>query len=125
MANTVNTRIKKIRKSKGITQMEMAQILGVKHDTYSKMERNSNISCEFLLQLSKILETDVTQFFYDDYENETIKSPVIVARDTYEKLVVIAMRNLPSASKKEVYEIIVEKFINANGLINGILNDII
>lgn len=124
MADTINSRIKKIRKSKGITQVEMAKILGMKHDTYSKVERNGNISCELLLKLSALFKTDVTQFLYDDYENETINSPFIIARDIYEKLVVIAMRNLPSESKKEVYDIIVEKFVNAKGLINGVLSDI-
>lgn len=124
MADTINSRIKKIRKSKGITQVEMAKILGMKHDTYSKLERNGNISCELLLKLSVLFKTDVTQFLYDDYENETINSPFIIARDIYEKLVVIAMRNLPSESKKEVYDIIVEKFVNAKGLINGVLSDI-
>ena len=124
MADAINSRIKKIRKSKGITQVEMAKILGMKHDTYSKLERNGNISCELLLKLSALFKTDVTQFLYDDYENETINSPFIIARDIYEKLVVIAMRNLPSESKKEVYDIIVEKFVNAKGLINGVLSDI-
>ena len=66
-------RIKKLRKSKGVTQRELAERLGISEQAISKWEKNlSNPSTKNLLQISKIFGVSIT-YFYQDEETQSKK----------------------------------------------------
>ncbi len=58
MDSSINERLKKFRKSKGMRQEDLANKIGIKPTTYSQMERTGGITCERLLQLAAALEID-------------------------------------------------------------------
>ena len=60
---TQGERIKKLRKSKGVTQRELAERLGISEQAVSKWEKNlSNPSTKNLLQIAKIFGVCTTSF---------------------------------------------------------------
>lgn len=66
-------RIKKLRKSKGVTQRELAERLGISEQAISKWEKNlSNPSTKNLLQIAKIFGVSIT-YFYQDEETQSKK----------------------------------------------------
>lgn len=70
---TQGERIKKLRKSKGITQRELAARLGISEQAISKWEKNlSNPSTKNLLQIAKIFGVSIT-YFYQDEETQSKK----------------------------------------------------
>ncbi len=56
---TVNQRVKHFRKLLQFTQTNMAERLGIKCSTYSQLERKGNITCERLIEISKILNINI------------------------------------------------------------------
>ena len=70
---TQGERIKKLRKSKGVTQKELANRLGISEQAISKWEKNlSNPSMKNLLQIAKIFGVSIT-YFYQDEETQSKK----------------------------------------------------
>ena len=70
---TQGERIKKLRKSKGVTQRELAERLGISEQAISKWEKNlSNPSTKNLLQIAKIFGVSIT-YFYQDEETQSKK----------------------------------------------------
>ncbi len=70
---TQGERIKKLRKSKGVTQRELAQRLGISEQAVSKWEKNlSNPSTKNLLQIAKIFNVSIT-YFYQSEESQSKK----------------------------------------------------
>ena len=70
---TQGERIKKLRKSKGVTQRELAERLGISEQAVSKWEKNlSNPSTKNLLQISKIFGVSIT-YFYQSEESQSKK----------------------------------------------------
>ena len=64
-------RIKKLRKSKGVTQRELAERLGISEQAISKWEKNlSNPSTKNLLQIAKIFGVSIT-YFYQPEETQS------------------------------------------------------
>ncbi len=57
--NTINKRIAAYRKLAGFTQDSAAAALGMKKNTYSRMERVGNPSPEMLVKLSKLYKVTV------------------------------------------------------------------
>ena len=55
---TVNERIRYFRKRAGLTQADVAEQMGLKLNTYSKMEREGRITVDRLLKLAQILDVD-------------------------------------------------------------------
>ena len=55
---TVNQRIFHYRKLAGLTQAEVADQMGLKLNTYSKMEREGKITVDKLIKLAQILDVD-------------------------------------------------------------------
>lgn len=51
----INKRIKIYRKRAGITQNELAEVIGMKGSTYSQAEREGNITCDLLLRVAAAL----------------------------------------------------------------------
>lgn len=70
---TQGERIYKLRKSKGVTQRELAQRLGISEQAVSKWEKNlSNPSTKNLLQIAKIFGVSIT-YFYQSEESQSKK----------------------------------------------------
>lgn len=70
---TQGERIKKLRKTKGVTQRELAERLGISEQAISKWEKNlSNPSTKNLLQIAKIFGVSIT-YFYQDEETQSKK----------------------------------------------------
>ncbi len=56
--------IKEARKTRGMTQMELAELIGVSYQQVQKYEKGSdNISVERLKQIAKAINVPVTLFF--------------------------------------------------------------
>jgi transcriptional regulator with XRE-family HTH domain len=56
--------IKEARKARGMTQMELSELIGVSYQQIQKYEKGSdNISVERLKQISKAVNVPVTLFF--------------------------------------------------------------
>ena len=104
--DTINKRIKYYRKKAGYCQYDVAEMLDMKLDTYSKMERFGNISCEILIKLSDILQVNPLLLLYNEEditlpdEEELTDEPIdlsgvppLLADNIYEKFAVLAMRN--------------------------------
>ena len=121
MAETINQRIRSQRKKLQYTQYQVAKMLSMKESTYSQMERKGNITCEILIKLCDILNTDALTLLYGEKEQpkeskktEEIEKnfstiPMLVAQNLYENFAVIAMRSLPSKKKQEIYEFVLNK----------------
>lgn len=70
--------LKDRRKKLGISQEYMAKRLGVTQSYYSKLENGkfSNVTIEFIFNLSKELKLDHTEvfnYFYDLYSKSNLK----------------------------------------------------
>lgn len=63
----VGQNIKKIRKEKGLTQVQLAEITGYNEGTISNIENNSyqTFSLEFVYVISKKLNVPLTRFFQE------------------------------------------------------------
>ncbi len=48
MNESINSRIRRLRKSKGYTQADIAKILNLNLSTYSQMERKGNINSDII-----------------------------------------------------------------------------
>lgn len=72
-------KIKKIRKSKNITQEKLAEIIGVDFGYISKLEVGQNFpSIQTLNKIADALETDISSFFnYYNIQNIDIKEEII------------------------------------------------
>ena len=66
MQKEINKRIIYYRKKCGLTQIEVAQKLGIKSTTYSQTERENNISCEMAIKLAEIFNIDVKYLLYEN-----------------------------------------------------------
>ena len=78
---TQGERIKKLRKSKGVTQRELAERLGISEQAVSKWEKNlSNPSTKNLLQIAKIFGVSITYFYQITLfpKNDLYLQPLVV-----------------------------------------------
>ncbi len=121
--DTINKRIKYYRKKAGYLQSDIAKILNMKYDTYSKLERKGNIDCKTLIKISEILHINPLYLLYNREEiilpdeNDITYKPVdfvglpnFTANDIYEKFAVLAMRNFSQKRKEQLYQFILEEF---------------
>ncbi len=134
---TVNQRIFHYRKLAGLTQSEVADQMGLKLNTYSKMEREGRITIEKLLKIAQILGIDYELLVSDEKKEpkiEYIPVPVqpvtqppltlgqpIVVEDTpkpripeyiptaREKATMKTIHNLPKSVQEEIYAFINQK----------------
>ena len=127
MSETINKRIRRLRKAKGYTQADVAKLLNLKISTYSQMERKGNINSDKITKLSEVLDTKPLVLLYgEDYcEHPKEKTaelieekeskidipeiPFIVTSNLYEKMTVIAMRRLSPQDNKEIYNFVLDK----------------
>lgn len=63
----VGTNIKRIRKEKGLTQVQLADLIGYNEGTIANIENSSyqTFSLEFVYVISKKLDVPITEFFKD------------------------------------------------------------
>lgn len=108
----LNENLKRIRKSKGLSQEELAVKLNVVRQTVSKWERGLSVpDSEMLISISEVLETPVSVLLGDTVENSESNDLKSIA----EKLEVI---NLQLANQKRTRRIILHwMFIMMGGLI--------
>lgn len=61
----VGKNIKRIRKEKGLTQVQLADLVGYNEGTIANIENNSFQTCslEFLYVISKMLDVPMAEFF--------------------------------------------------------------
>jgi transcriptional regulator with XRE-family HTH domain len=55
--------IKETRKSRGMTQMKLSELIGVSYQQVQKYEKGNDISVERLKQIAKAVNVPVTLFF--------------------------------------------------------------
>lgn len=68
-AKTVGQIVKEVRKAKGMTQMGLAEMVGVSYQQIQKYEKGlDNISVDRLKQIAKVLDVPVTLFFASEKE---------------------------------------------------------
>ena len=96
----LNENLKRIRKSKGLSQEELAVKLNVVRQTVSKWERGLSVpDSEMLISISEVLETPVSVLLGDTVENSESNDLKSIA----EKLEVI---NLQLANQKRTRRIL-------------------
>ena len=63
----VGKNIRRIRKEKGLTQVQLADLIGYNEGTIANIENDSFQTCslEFLYVISKALDIPMTEFFKD------------------------------------------------------------
>lgn len=71
MPNEINQRIATSRKLAGFTQASAAQRLGMKRNTYARMELHGNPGAEMLMRLAELYDVSVNFLIYGETEGET------------------------------------------------------
>lgn len=67
--------ILKLRKSKGLSQLDIAEKLGINQDTYSKLERGKiQITIERMYQIAEILDVSIDDILYYEEGKPTRKA---------------------------------------------------
>ena len=74
-------RIKKIREDKGLTQVELAKLIGIGNSTFSRYERGEvNPSAEMLSKIAIALGVDVNMLFDDTTASNYVSIPELQIR---------------------------------------------
>jgi transcriptional regulator with XRE-family HTH domain len=77
----IGERIQKLRKSKKLTQSELAQLSGVTKTTIFNFESNlRNPKIQNLIDIAKALNTPLAAFFTDDQS-------IVISKSEYEELI--------------------------------------
>lgn len=74
MSSEINTRLKNLRKKANITQTEMAEKLDMKVSQYAKIERNSEITCTLAKKIADIIDANILEILYDDFERKELRN---------------------------------------------------
>lgn len=124
----INRRVRERREELGYTQKEVAELIGMKQNAYSQMEREGNISTQRIIDLAVVLKTTAEYLLYGDKENifdvkTTSKinltfnepasnidavDPLIATITNREKNAIKMLRNIKQEDREEVYRIIKE-----------------
>ena len=67
---TINQRIAGYRKLAGLTQAQAADLLGLKRNTYARMEKYGNPSPDMLKQIAELFRVSVATLLYGKEETE-------------------------------------------------------
>lgn len=113
----INSRITKVRKSKDITQAQLAEKLGYKSSTYSQAERTGNFPAFLVRDIADILGVDVCYFLYGeeyltpqkDPKTEEIEEPKPKQRlvlSKKEEEVIKLLRLFEKEERAEVHDLI-------------------
>ena len=134
---TVNQRIFHYRKLAGLTQAEVAERMGMKIPTYSKMEREGRITVDKLEKIAAILEININYLLKDTPKAvKTVYIPIHTPEDEVsgtnvveqpiptekpfivppyvptnrERNAMKIVHNLPKADQDEIYALIEKKY---------------
>ncbi len=93
--------IKEFRKAKGMSQMKLAEIVGVSYQQIQKYEKGVNkISIKRLEQISKALDAPINLFF-QSYKEVVSETPVIYGKITDdEKLLLQLFRKIKNKKSR-------------------------
>lgn len=90
--DVIRLNLKMYREKKGLTQKELADLIGKKHNAISSWESGRNsIDVELLFEICKILGVSINDMYSDDF----IKNEILTLSD-HEQLLVAAYRANPS-----------------------------
>lgn len=81
MDKEINKRIKKLRNNTKLTQKQTAALLGIKHSTYSQMERKGGISIDKAARLAEIFNTSVEYIVYGVENVPSEPNGVLIVKD--------------------------------------------
>lgn len=116
MSKEINKRLAYYRRLAGYSQVQLAEILGMKISTYSQRERTGNLSAEFITQVSQILGVDPVTILLgnenirpltlegktnDEAESKTEAVPFYL--DNKEKEMLILWRSMSTSQRREVF----------------------
>ncbi len=100
----IGSRIKELRKSQGITQNQLAEIVDVNPSHISNMENAyTKVSLGVLIAVANALETSVDYLLYNCYQNIT---------DVIENEILLNVRESDEDTKRKILGII--KILNNN-----------
>lgn len=69
----IGSNIQGIRIAKGLSQLEISQLLGMDNSTYSRIEKKGNkIDFEEILKISKVLDVSVSELIYSEKDEKTL-----------------------------------------------------
>ena len=117
---TINQRVSRCRKLAGFTQERAAEELGIKHSTYSQMERKGNISAQMVLSLAEIFNVHPYDILYSEEERpEPVNAsppsdpvpppePEIILTNLEQNIIKI-LRNIPKHEFDEIRALIEAK----------------
>ncbi len=99
----VGARVRERRTMLGISQQQMAQLIGVTYQQEHKYENGSNrVSVGRLYQIARVLGVDIG-YFYDGFQSERAFVPT-----TQQRLLLELSRNFVSIANPEHREMLVE-----------------
>jgi transcriptional regulator with XRE-family HTH domain len=117
----IGENIQRIRIAKGLSQVEISQLLGMDNSTYSRIEKKGNkIDFEELLRIGKVLDVTVYELIASEKDNQTVQLENKLSE----------LENALSQSEKEknlllthalgfINEAVENRFCQANYRING------
>ena len=78
----LTTRIREYREKQGLTQSELADLVGVRRETIVNLERGRyNPSLKLAMDIAKVFHVTVEKIFsYTEYENGDVSRSSIAAR---------------------------------------------
>lgn len=100
--------MKEYRKTKDISQMELAEMIGVSYQQVQKYEKGANrISVDRLKQISKAIDVPISEFFLSE-KSVVSESPAVYGKMTDdEQLLLHLYRTVKDKKlKKNILEII-------------------
>ena len=75
MEETINERIARYRKMRGLNQAELAERIGMVPTSYSQMESTGNITTQRLVDIALVLKVDANVLLYGEQEGIVIPPP--------------------------------------------------
>lgn len=106
MEETINQRIAKYRKLRNITQDEMAHRFNLPRSSYARKEKYGKIDCNFLIEISKILDVDIRLLLF---ENEIDLTPTANITDDEWNLIAL-YRGVPKDRQNEIFRFALNNF---------------
>ncbi len=107
--NDIGKRIKKLRNDKGMTQLELANLLFVTDKTISSFECNRTMpSLDMIVSLSEVLDTTSTYLLYGNVERLDIETEIKIklTDDEYEKIRLLMQKEarfVNESSQRDTY----------------------
>lgn len=113
----IGKRLNKLRKTKNITQLELADILFVTDKTISSWESNRTTpSLEMLVKLSEILNYNIGYLIYGDNFKNDIETEIKITDKKYNELITFFKNNAKFLTENKqldtYYQPTYRKFLN-------------